>query len=228
MIVCDDFVFLHLHKSGGTFIGQMMLRHMNSAQMIGYHYPYSQLPDDYRHLPVLGSVRNPWAYYVSWYHFQYHQTHPNPLFLFCSQNKKLGFKETIFNLVTLCDNPKLVAALISVFPQDFVGRGLNLTQSCIASIKGSGLGFYSFLYHRLYQGTQNPWLSRTEFLRSDTKAFLSRVLTQANSEIDAFLLEAPLLNTSPHGPYQGYFDEDLRDVIAHYDRSVIKNHGYGF
>lgn len=70
MIVTDLFAFIHLHKSGGSFISNFLLRFVPSARRIGYHYPLASLPDAYRHLPVLGSVRNPWDFYISYYCFQ--------------------------------------------------------------------------------------------------------------------------------------------------------------
>ena len=42
-----------------------------SAREIGYHLPRALLPGEYSHLPLLGTVRNPWDFYVSWYHYQY-------------------------------------------------------------------------------------------------------------------------------------------------------------
>jgi len=70
MIVTDHFVFVHLHKCGGSFVTEALLRFVPSAQRVGYHYPLSMLPDRYRGLPILGVVRNPWDFYVSYHAFQ--------------------------------------------------------------------------------------------------------------------------------------------------------------
>jgi hypothetical protein len=80
MIVTDRLVFLHLHKSGGTFVNALLLRCVPSARQIGYHLPYRELPEIYRNFPVVGTVRSPWAYYVSWFHFQRSRPNPNILF----------------------------------------------------------------------------------------------------------------------------------------------------
>jgi len=37
MIATDRFVFLHLHKSGGTFVNECLLRHVPGARQLGYH-----------------------------------------------------------------------------------------------------------------------------------------------------------------------------------------------
>src|SRR5690348_2702699 len=104
MIVCDRFVFIHLHKSGGTFVNQLLLQCVPSARQIGYHLPYRELPEEHRYLPVLGTVRNPWDYYVSWYFFQNAQPRPNSLFRICSDDRRLGFSQTIRNLASLSSN----------------------------------------------------------------------------------------------------------------------------
>lgn len=70
MIITDKFVFVHLHKSGGTFVGKTILELFPQARQIGYHYPITMIPPEFQNLPVLGVVRNPWDFYVSYYAFQ--------------------------------------------------------------------------------------------------------------------------------------------------------------
>ena len=86
MIVTDRLLFLHLHKSGGTFVNSLLMHCVPSARRIGYHLPYREAPQAFRDRPVVGTVRSPWAYYVSWYHFQSAQAKPNILFQVCSNN----------------------------------------------------------------------------------------------------------------------------------------------
>jgi len=226
MIVCDDFVFLHLHKSGGTFVNQMMLKCMPTARRIGYHLPYAELPAEFRHLPVLGSVRNPWDYYVSWYHFQHGQARPNPLFLMASENRALDFSGTIRNLLDLHENDSRINALVDAFPDHFVGHGLNLTKACIAGIRGSGLGFYSFLHQRMYRGAEVHML-RMESLRDD----LRRYLTERDLSSDLlhyFLDAAPRLNTSEHGPCRDYYNDDLHNAVGKAEANLIEKYDYRF
>lgn len=228
MIVCTDFVFLHLHKSGGTFVNQLMLRCLPEARMIGYHWPYAQLPEAYRGLPVLGAVRNPFAYYVSWFHFQSGQAQPNALYRICSDDGRLSLAETIHNLVTLEGNPERLKALAEAVPDHFVNHGLNLTKSCVASLAGSGLGFYSFLYRRLFTGAADVSLIHVETLRAELRTFLRRRLSAPNPEADQFITAAPMLNTTTHGPHRAYFTPALRDLVERLDAAVISDHGYRF
>ncbi len=83
-----------------------MLRHFPDARELGY-LPRSMLPAAHAHLPVLGFVRNPWGYYVSWYSFQRQRPQPNLLFRVLSAAGTLDFAATIENMVQLCEREDL-------------------------------------------------------------------------------------------------------------------------
>ena len=95
MIASGRFVFLHLHKSGGSFVTECLLRFFPDARRLGYHLPASLLPPDLRALPLLGFVRSPWSYYVSWYAFQSQRPRPNALFRIVSEDGTLSAQGTL-------------------------------------------------------------------------------------------------------------------------------------
>ena len=126
MIATPRFVFLHLHKSGGTFVNECLLRFVPGARQLGYHLPRSRIPAEFAGLPCIGLVRNPWAYYVSWYSFQAGLPRQNPLFQVLSDGGRLDFAGTIRNMVTLADEPARLEATVAALPPDYTNRGLNL------------------------------------------------------------------------------------------------------
>lgn len=227
MIVCEQFVFIHLHKSGGTFVNQLLLQCLPSARQIGYHLPYRELPAAYRALPVLGTVRNPWEYYVSWFFFQAAQPRPNALFRLCSVDGRLGFSDTVRRLADIFADPELVAALRRALPDGFRAAGLNLTNTCIDDVE-SGKGFYSFLYDRMYAGAEAPIILRAERLREGLREELKGLAVLPNQRAELFLQQAPRLNVSRHGAYRDYYDDALRDLIDQVDGALIRQHGYQF
>jgi hypothetical protein len=150
MIVTEDFVFIHLHKSGGTFVNKIIVNLFPTAKKIGYHYPLSMLPDEFRQLPILGIVRNPWEFYVSYYAFQKflwerlgaEKTKLSPqeyssliessidplngidiVFEVLSNNGTLSFQETTKNLLSLGNNGEKLDALIELMPTELGNRG---------------------------------------------------------------------------------------------------------
>src|SRR6476659_9482507 len=143
MIATDRFVFIHLHKSGGSFVNECLLRFFPAARQLGYHLPLSLLPAEYRTLPVLGFVRSPWSYYVSWYAFQSQRPRPNALFRCVSDDGALDFEASVRNLVDIGNDPARLGRLLAALPDHYAaaGFGLNLPRFALAPIGGSGLGF---------------------------------------------------------------------------------------
>src|SRR4249920_1133486 len=116
MIVTDKFVFVHLPRSGGTFVSEVIGKFFPSAHEIGYHLPRSLLPKEYSHLPVLGAVRNPWDFYVSWYNHVLPRDAATVLVSWMSDNGKLDFINTTRNALNLGVNNERLDVLIDLLP----------------------------------------------------------------------------------------------------------------
>jgi hypothetical protein len=229
MIVTPCLVFLHLHKSGGTFVNTGLMRYVAGARQIGYHLPRSMLPPQFAALPLLGLVRNPWSYYVSWYSFQRSRPRPNALFQVVSDGGALDFKGTLRNLLNLGSDEALLDRLIGVLPATYTNQGLNLPGFALAPIRGSGSGFYSFLYRYLYgPDVASVRLGRMEQLRVEVPRMLIEAGEQVDGPLREYIETAPALNTSEHGAYVEFYDADLVQLVAERDALVIERHGYQF
>lgn len=229
MIATPWFVYLHLHKSGGTFVNECLLRFVPGAQQLGYHLPRRMIPKPLRSLPVLGFVRNPWAYYVSWYSFQAGKPQPNHLFRCASRNGTLGLQRTVHNLLTLGSDPVGLEEVLAGLPDEYTNAGLNLTRSALAPIRGSGFGFYSFLYHYLFDADgPPPLIGRSERLRQDLPARLESLGVPVSADMLDFIAAQGDRNTSEHAPYVSYYDEALKELVAQRDASLIRACGIEF
>ena len=226
MLITGKFVFLHLHKSGGTFVNRYVRKVFPQAKMIGYHLPYSEIPQVYAHLPVFGLVRNPWSYYVSWFTFQTEKPRRNALFNCVSNDGTLDFKATISNLLNLSDDHERVDFLAAHLPREYPNRGINLTGQAIETIRDRDIGFYTFLYHRMYSGCPNITIGSMETLREDFLAFLIKLGTEPGREERSALLASPKLNTTAHGDVGAYYDSELSALVAAKDRLVLEHHHY--
>ena len=178
MIVTNEFVFLHVPRSGGTFVTDVIFKFFPSAHEIGYHFPRELLPERYSHLPVLGTVRNPWEFYVSWYHHQHankrYSPSKNVLFCAVSDNRKLDFVQTIRNALDLGVTDDRLTPLIQACPEtvDYQERHIpNVTRDVIRKIRGSGLGLYTFRFNQLFGPANDIFFCRVESLRTDLMAF---------------------------------------------------------
>lgn len=229
MIATDRFVYIHLHKSGGSFVNECLLRFFPQARRLGYHLPRSLIPPPLQALPVLGFVRNPWSYYVSWYAFQSRKEQPNALFLCMSENRSLDFNGTVRNLLDLGANGGKLDELLQQLPERHGTRGLNLPAFALAPIRGSGNGFYSYLYnYMLGAGRSRLVVGRSETLRRDFLDFLDGFGNEVVPALRDFVLSQAPQNTSSHAPYRTYYDDRLAALVAERDRDVIGAFGYRF
>jgi hypothetical protein len=229
MIVTPRFVFLHLHKSGGTFVNECLLKFVQDAQHIGYHLPRRMVPQEHAQLPALGLVRNPWSYYVSWYSFQLERPNPNFLFRILSDDGRLDFDTTLRNMLDLGAGSVRLEMLLRALPSTYSNQGLNLPNFALAPIRGTRLGFYTFLYRYLYQGGPEPVIvGRMEDMREDLVPMLEKVEHSPSADMRAYIEEALPRNTSQHALYTEYYNDSLRDLVAKRDEEIISRHNYRF
>lgn len=229
MIVADRLVFLHLHKSGGTFVNECLLRFVPGARQIGYHLPRHLIPPESATLPVFGLVRNPWSYYVSWHSFQAAQRRPNALYRVLSEDDRLDFGGTLRNMLELGGSPVHLDRLLDALPGAYGNLGINLPRFALAPIRGSGLGFYAYLYQYMF-GNDDALLTvgRMESLRQELPRMLESVGQPVSKEMREFIDNAVPRNTSTHTRYTELYDDELRDLVAARDALLISRHGFRF
>jgi len=96
MVITDRFVYIHMPKTGGTFVERVLARllaqetglyfdtqRFDHQALLGSknkHEQVRQIPDAYKTKKVLFSVRNPYDHYVSFYEFGWWKTHPTDTF----------------------------------------------------------------------------------------------------------------------------------------------------
>lgn len=235
MFITKTFSFVHLHKSGGTFVNEFLVKFFPGGRRLNWHLPRSYLPEAARALPILGVVRNPWDYYVSWFAFQSRMpTHQqNVIYRAVSDDARLAFGPSITNLVNLGDDPSRLFAIRSRLPETFVDHGPNLTRACLDPLPASGLGFYSFLFHRMFArrvfgDVGGVTFARLESLRIDLLDFLLDVGVEVTAEMRDYVLYSERKNVTAHAPFEAYYQQEpqLRALVAARDRNVIDRFGY--
>jgi hypothetical protein len=227
MIVTPQFVFLHLHKAGGTFVNQFLMRFIPHAQQVGYHLPRDLIPSTHARLPILGFARNPWSYYVSWYAFQLSRPQPNALFKTLSQNGSLNFARTIERMLRLGEDEKLLGEVLQALPNQYTGRGLNLPNFALAPIRGATLGFFSYLFQYMFgRDLEGVRVEKSEELRSKLPSMLTEMGVAVSREAVEYLQAAPSANTSEHGDVADYYDAELNELVRRKDAVLIERFGY--
>jgi hypothetical protein len=77
-LITPDFVFVHMPKTGGTFVTEM-LRLMYGARAVETgrkHATCDEIPVEHRGKPILSVIRSPFDRYISQYHYGWWKTHP--------------------------------------------------------------------------------------------------------------------------------------------------------
>ena len=227
MIVTSHVIYLHLHKTGGTFVNEFLRRFVSDARYIGYHLPRRLAPPQFAHLPALGFVRNPWSYYVSWYFFQARRPQPNALFRVLSDDRQLDFERTVANMLDLTTGRRL-DALVASLPRHYGDSGLNLPGFALEPIRASGRGFYSYLYRYLYDAPGIMHIRRLDQMREELIPMLQAVGQPVSAAMHDYMRDTPATNRSEHAAYAGYYGEALRELVAERDAEIIARHGFRF
>ena len=230
MIVTDKFVFVHFPRTGGTFITDVIMRFFPSAQEIGYHLPRSLLPNEHSHLPVVGAVRNPWEFYVSWYFHVSPRDAATPLHTWLSENGKHQFEGATRNALNLGIDHDRLDALIETLPDevDYRKRNIpNITKDALRKIRGTGVGYYTFRFNHLFGNADEVFFCRQESLRVDLIRFLE-LIGAASNEIRAYVLKSEKRNAADHSHYAKYYTPELAELVSVRDRAVIERFGYVF
>jgi len=235
MIVTNKFVFIHMHKTGGQSLNNAIINCMPSHQFIGYHFPKFMLPGEFSHLPIVGIVRNPWEWYVSWYAFNIRDDIHNPLFYVLSDGGIADFKRTVTNLINIGSDSKESKqyrfALTEILPKSLEeNSGVGLTKGCIQYFNDNDTGYYTWLFKRMHGdlNKSTTHIGRFENLEED---FLSIIENLSVEEIDCVKSKfsfSPHLNSSKHSHYSCYYDDELKELIQVKEKQLIKLYDYEF
>jgi hypothetical protein len=185
MIVTEHFVFLHVPKTGGLFVTDIIRRHFDYIEVGHIHAGYEQIPPEYRHLPALAFVRNPWDWYVSVYSYMMRAQGPNSP---ARQAAEKGFVQ----FIEFCTQ------------RQHMGRGFSATFA---------------------NSTTGAQIGRFEHLRADLFTLLDEVM---NPELGRDILELEPVNVSKRGPYEDYYDDYARDLVARECKDIVDRFGYVF
>lgn len=236
MIVLEKVVFIHIHKTAGQFVNRLLLDYIPGSKQIGYHYPLKMLPGEYSQLPIIAFVRNPWDWYVSWYAFNVARPKMNPIYGILSNENTLDFNATIGRMVTLGDgsneSENIISMLTKVLPVSIVGNRVSgITKDCIGSLHNSGIGYFSWLVHRMIGAMDENTellIGKFENLTEDLRTNLTKTGVSISTEMQNCIGSAKRINASERAPYWSYYDGKTRALVQEMDWKLIKLYGYSF
>lgn len=224
-----------MHKTGGQSINHIIEQCVPNVRHIGYHYPYHLLPPECSGLPIVGMVRNPWDWYISWYAFNISLTDSNPLFFIVSDGYQADYKNTLKNLINLgSDTPRnqnYRNALAEMLPESLDGnQGVGLTRDCIHRFNDDDSGYYSWQFKRMYGDldSKTTYIGRFENLQEEFISIMDQISVEETDAIRKKFKGLARFNKSSHSHYSRYYDDELRDLVAQKEALLIDKYGYEF
>ena len=230
MLLTDSFVFVHIPKTGGSFVRELCQQHMPQRLVesgLRHHAADRLIPDGFRHLPRFAVVRNPWDWYVSWFFYQRRrwekvrrEAAPDlvrlSLWSRITEDGRLDFGEAL---------PRLLSG------EGLEGDSDEVSRRRTQMVGEAGVG----LFHIIMRAKVGESLDRglitigkLESLREAFLTFLTSSSIDVPDELLADLRVHPPVNVSSRGGYADYYDAPLAALVAQRERYLIDLFDYSF
>lgn len=208
MLIHDRFIFLHLQKTGGTYLAKALREELPKGSLRSgapgtLHPGWDDIPPEARDRPVLFYVRNPWDWYVSYYHHLLDRQPDNGLFQIALAGGRNDFGTALrLGLRELRDfSPKSTDPYTARF-LEFAGSGLD---------------------------SERLTIGRFESIFDDLERFLQGAGVELSAESAARIRAGKPVNaSSTRGNYRDYYDDELRDLVGESSRMLIERFGYRY
>lgn len=215
MLISAHFVFLHMPKTGGGSVTRVLRETFEPGYLCAGpgpdpHLSWRHIPPEVATLPVLGYVRNPWDWYVSWYHFHRART---------ATSKRLW--RSAFAEET--DFATVVRAACT-------GR-VDHDRAEVRAGMQCGMDFYTARLHDVLGdglGGERLTVGRFEHLFEDLEDFLRRAGVPVPHDFATRAKATTIENRATRGAYRDYYDADLRDLVGEHCAKVCERFGYTF
>jgi hypothetical protein len=220
MLVTQDLVFVHIPRTGGSFIRSVLGAHLpadSHAPPFATHARYGELPKELRDRPAFCVVRNPWDWYVSWYHNV--MKHGTRLRQLSPDDPKREIWDTVFRRGRSSFAEAVTRACEGEL-DDPLGRSarkhdMDLYSAYVRTQGGIELKRGYIEVGRFEELV--PFL--VEFL--DDRSLLTDELRDA-------LEGTAAVNASQHTSYRDYYDDELREIVGYKARLLTERFGYRF
>jgi len=239
VLIYDSFVFVHMPKTAGTFLAEALSEDLYPpVDRLEPHTGWDAIPTSAAGLPGLMYVRNPWDWYVSWYHFWTESWLPRhwadgspapPLVRLLLGEQVTMTRDGLrgeFDFATMirgaCGNLTPDHPVIAELIEEEDPR--------LAGIQ-FGNDFYTTRFKQLAgAGLVSDLLTigRYESLIDDLEQFFVHNEIPVAADAVARIKARQPVNTSPHRPYRDYYDDDLRDLVGDSCRTLIDRFDYVF
>jgi len=214
-VATDRYLLVHAPKTGGTYC-KRVLRHVcgDYQQVGGGHDPYPSVPEQWRgDRSVVGSVRDPWSWYASWYFHTVNGQDSLRRALRVYGGGALGFREVLWGAT----HPEPGRVPVEV--------GALYTLGSADELIASGAGLYSYTINTIYDGVD---LFVDQGNLSESLAVLlgvdQRTVLQIGPANVGMRRGAGTMKPPHH--YREIFDDEMIDWVAQAEIEAIDRFGF--
>lgn len=252
MYITDKFVFLHVPKTAGTTVMRNLLPAMSrdryGMSLVRYENTYHKhvqfLPEQYRALPRLGFVRNPWAWYPSWLSWAMTIGDRPTQHVFSEgldPESPHFFTDTVKRLLTIDDgtegSTKRIERMENMYkkasPPD-LQHAFMCPYNYARYAKDFGAGYFTWWFRSVLYGVFKPEPNGSVTV-GRVEDFTTEYLRMVGSCVDItpeyvkYVQEnqAERVRKDKY-PYQDHYDFELAALVAHKDGGIINKYGYQF
>jgi hypothetical protein len=243
MVITKKYIYIHLPKTGGTFVTQVLKKIVlktfiqklenkifnNTYLNINKHGTCSRIPPDYSHLPIFSTIRNPYDRYVSQYEFRWWEKYPeqfsniDDILKNCPNFPNISFSEFVhlanklfFRLEPAICRNKNIGWQTEQFIQYFFKR----PQSIVLKIDGQ-----YFLNGEYRKDMYDVKFIHAENLNRELHDLLNAM---GHKKADmAFILSMNKINPfeggrSPEQEWFKYYDDNLKNYVREKERYLFQ------
>lgn len=236
MLVSQSLVFIHLTKCGGTFLRSALLE-VDGPQRYGgrYHGPWSELPVQYRAMPVITAVRNPYDWWVSWYHFMKTHNWFNPIARAAVDTGNESFSKMLQFIIAAQDKDSNAAKSIDLAIHNFTKShnsvANDFNKNMTDHMQQNQCGILSWRYNFQLDGIPYNQLTimRQESLLDDLQQVFNLAGHHLRNDQVEKLMDLPRANTTKRSAdYREYYDESSKLAVESLEKLIFKKFDYKF
>lgn len=238
MLVSKSIVFIHLTKCAGTFVKRALADIDGPIVYRGrFHGCWDEVPDLYKNMPVITTVRNPFDWWVSWYHFMSEKGWFNPIALAAVSDGHISFSEMMFfisqSLILGSRQARLVDEMIEKQLKLKSSLVNDLNYDMIHKMRCHKMGILSWRFDHQLEGLhkKNIFFVKQENLINDLIASMVWAGKKLSEKNETYLKGLSKVNASTirDVKYQHYYSSELtKEIVAKLDKKIIDRFGYKF
>lgn len=237
MIVTNNAVFLHVPKTGGTWVKEVL-----SSHQLDFKEHSLDIPATHDNKPVFVFVRNPWAWHVSFYNYMKSvpyenmrspKTSPQLITLIWKHifHSDASFEEFIYKFASSPDDEfkKKINSLKRLRAIYLEAEHIDTTHLDMGGLSP----FKQYASTGIYQSLIDEYtalatqVGKTESIRADLKSMLASV-DELTSDIEKKIDILAPANAGDPADYRKYYTAETQQLVAKSAESMIKRFNYDF